>query len=254
MDEKELEKYISKHVLKSPAPGKHCARSSLRHLQKARGISQIDPEMAVFRAITGEEESATAIFHALQRRGYKNSKNLKPRDHLQKNSVAPFLEAIKIFLKKTEPFKELLDLQIVHSKSQGRLVIRLKSFHPETKEECYAFPTPPLGFSLKQEGKIHDFKEELQEIAKLKESSSILKHLKVRANMRNIILYASSSGIPKITSSVSSHLEFFKGNIFRNLIVFLLIDQYSDRQLFAQQALNSFLVMVEKIPPNIVFE
>ena len=65
---------------------------------------------------------------------------------------------------------------------------------------------------------------------------------------------ASSKGILKITSSVSSHLEFFKGNIFRNLIVFLLIDQCSDKQLFAQQALNSFLVMVEKVPPNIVFE
>ena len=254
MDPTEFEEIITNAVLKTPAPGKHCARSSLRHIRKAQKLSCIDPEMSIFRAITGEEESASAIFHALQRRHYANARKLKPRDHVQKNAVVPFFDAINVFLAKNKILDKLPDLQIIYAKSQKQFKVRYKSFHPTTNKESYVFPDPPLGFTINVNRRKHDFREEFQDIANLKNSPTILKHLRNRANKRNILLYAQSKGIPSITSPVSSHLELYKNNILRNLLVFLLIDQYPDKQLFAQQALTSFLVMIEKLSPNIVFE
>ena len=51
----------------SAAPGKHAARNAIRHLEQAFAVKDIDPEGAIFHAITAEEEVATAIFHALVR-------------------------------------------------------------------------------------------------------------------------------------------------------------------------------------------
>src|SRR5437870_10425185 len=47
-----------------PAPGKHAARNAIRHVEQAFAVKDIDPEGAVFHAMTAEEEVATAIFHA----------------------------------------------------------------------------------------------------------------------------------------------------------------------------------------------
>lgn len=50
--------------------------------------------MAIFRAITAEEEAATGLLRALQARGYADSREIQPRDHLQKAAVYPYLRAI----------------------------------------------------------------------------------------------------------------------------------------------------------------
>ena len=67
---------IEELVEEYPSPGKHAARSAFRHIKKAWEIKDIDKEMAAFRAITAEEESATAVFHSVMRRKYKNAQNL----------------------------------------------------------------------------------------------------------------------------------------------------------------------------------
>lgn len=48
----------------------------------------------MFRAITAEEEAATALMFALKLRGYPRSNRLKPRDHGQKSAWTPLIEAI----------------------------------------------------------------------------------------------------------------------------------------------------------------
>jgi hypothetical protein len=47
--------------------------------------------VAGFRAITGEEESVSAIYHALKRRRYNGADKLDPRNHLHKAALYPFL-------------------------------------------------------------------------------------------------------------------------------------------------------------------
>ena len=247
----ELEDYLATTVTKTPAPGKHCARSAIRHLQKAWKLLDLDPEIAIFRSITAEEESATAIFHSLRRRGYRYSERLSPTKHIQKNAVSPFFEAIETVIAQSPSPN---DLQLVHSKSENRLKVRYKSINPRTREECYAFPVPPLGFNIRKDGMMYDFREELEKIANFKKHSSILKHLRKRANQRNEILYATSQGVPSLAGSARKPFKAFRENTFRNLIVFLLIDDYPEKQRFVQQALYAFLKMLERVPPDIVFE
>ena len=90
----EIQKEIKGLILDTPPPGKHCARSAIRHIEKAWEIKDIDREMAGFRAITGEEESVTAIFHSLKRRKYKASGKLNPWKHVHKVAMYPFLIAV----------------------------------------------------------------------------------------------------------------------------------------------------------------
>ena len=56
--------------------------------------------MAVFRAITAEEEAATAIFLALKEHGYENADKIKFKKHPYKQALEPFLRSIGKFADK----------------------------------------------------------------------------------------------------------------------------------------------------------
>lgn len=70
---------------------RNCFRSAIEHLRRALVIQDIDPAMAIFRGITAEEEAASGLMHAFILRNYPNANLLKPRDHLQKHAVTPYL-------------------------------------------------------------------------------------------------------------------------------------------------------------------
>jgi hypothetical protein len=74
----ELEQLVLQNVKRSPVPGRHAGRNAVLHLQGAWVLRNVDPTMAVFRLITGTEESATAIFDALRLRKYVDAKRLLP--------------------------------------------------------------------------------------------------------------------------------------------------------------------------------
>lgn len=85
---------IAELILGTHVPGKHAARNAFNHIKNAWKIKDIDPTMAAFRAITGVEEAATAIFHALKRNKYNNSQLLNKDRHFHKAAVYPFFQAI----------------------------------------------------------------------------------------------------------------------------------------------------------------
>lgn len=74
--------------------GRHSALNATDGLDKAWALRHIDKEMAVFRAITAEEEAASALFHALKRRGYPDSGKLNPRLHEHKAALTPYIIGI----------------------------------------------------------------------------------------------------------------------------------------------------------------
>lgn len=87
-------------IEKAPAPGKHAARNALFHIERAHALQEVDPEMALFRSITGEEEAVRAIFDSLQRRDYPNARRLNWQDHKHKAAVVPFLRAVADLINK----------------------------------------------------------------------------------------------------------------------------------------------------------
>jgi hypothetical protein len=72
-------------------------------------------------------------------------------------------------------------------------------------------------------------------------------HIEQQKNLRNRILYATPEGVPEINGNGAAIVLRRRDYIFGSLIVFLLIEQTSEPQLFVQQCLNSFLQMLGKL-------
>ena len=219
----------------------------MAHIQRAWKTRSLDPEMAAFRAITGEEESATAIFHALRRRKYIGSRTLNPHNHRLKSGVIPFLDVLALAFTKLKPLKLHPTLEVDTRRNPKRLRLRLTMRFPDG-EDRRVYPEPPLGFTTKFDGVFDDFSDAISSLASKHGVASLVRHIEKRANYRNRLLYASSSGIPKVVGAVDPPLLLRRDSIFRNLTIFLLVDQYPDRQTFAQQALDAFLGMMQLLP------
>lgn len=250
-DQAELEQHIRKMVLHTASPGKHAARSALRHIDSAWKVHEIDPEGAVFHAITGEEEVASAIFHALRRRKYDGAGLLDPRNHIHKAAVRPFLEGVGEFLfRSAEKLNLQPHLRWHETKTTHKLQVPLLiTGGPLAGKELLG--QFPLQFEAKLNGRTYDFTKELAKVVTLQNAKSIEKHIRALANHRNRILYASAQGIPHIASSVTNALQRFHDLIFGQLTVFLLIDQ-NPNQLFVQQALNTYRALLRRLDPRLI--
>ena len=225
---------------------KQCARSAIHHLELAYKIKDIDPEMAVFRSVTAEEEAATAIFIALKDKGYANAKKIKFKRHSYKQALEPFIRGIGNFSEKWAnepgfPFGKKYQLRIEGEKKDKKLSL---SFHYQDK---LVTAIPPLGFTISLNGKPYYFEKELFEMTSGKNKDDVVKHLDTIANLRNQILYAQTEGIPKITSNIENHLNKRRSVVFMLLKIYALIYPYKEKALFVQQALNAFLQMMGDI-------
>jgi hypothetical protein len=251
IDLTEIEQAALDMVEKCPSPGKHCARNAFRHLSKAWRLQETDLEMAAFRAITAEEEATTAIFHALQRRKYKGAEKLKRKNHLHKNALVPFCIAVAGALSLTEElFKSKLYLDKEEVPPRFRVRIDISSIVPGYE---YAFPEPPLHFDMHMNDKPYDFTDKLNDIVIKNKFSDITKYLEVRANKRNMLLYAAPEGAPEV-ASLGNFLPIQRTNVLMLAILYLMIDAYPKKQLFVQQSLQAFLKILKLLPGEIEFE
>ena len=248
----EMQTTVTDVISKTPAPGRHAARSAISHIERAWKLCDVDPEMAVFRGITAEEESVTAIFHSLRRLRYSGSEKLNLRSHVQKATLHPFLLAIENLLSVTvaRSFKTSLEIDLDDEipKFKTRITVQHKD-----GSEGYLYPIPPLNFSLELDGKIHDFESELLQLTKQQTLDKVVEYIKKQANRRNQVLYASQEGIPKLSSSPQKFILGTKDRVFRNLMLYLLIDPYPF-QSFVQQALMAFLRMQGLLPRELESE
>lgn len=226
---------------------RNCARSAIFHLEKSWEIKDIDPEMAVFRAITAEEEAATSIFIALKEKGYDNSQKIKFKNHTYKQAVAPFFDAIGKFISESAklpnfPFGKNLSLSIDSKDGPKKLKLSV-----ELKNGLDAFPIPPLHFSIQINGSPYTFNKELTEITTGKNRKEIVNYIKELANLRNCLIYANTNGVPKINGEIDGHLQKRQKTVFSFLRVLCLIFPHKERADFVQQSLNAFLLMLGDI-------
>jgi hypothetical protein len=248
----EVQKEISKLILETPTPGKNSARSAINHITKAWEIKDIDREMAAFRAITGEEESVTAIFHTLKRRDYEGADNLKTWNHIHKSAVYPFFISVGRVLDVANQFDLEPTIELKKDTHPVRFQVRLTVKTSDGKK-IWAYPDPPLHYTVRSDDKIEDFSKQLSMLANEQNAKDIRDHIRSLANKRSQILYASSEGIPVITNQIDGYILKQRDIIFNNLIVYLLIDPYKEKQLFVQQALSAFLKMLRIILTDIEF-
>ena len=246
LDLTDIQSKVSEMILATPAPGKHCARSAISHLTRCWTLRKLDPGMAVFRAITGEEESVSAIFHSLKRLKYVGAEKLKPRNHVHKAALQPFLAAVEnnFYLSKIQNLSPGLEVDV--NEKNPQLKTRL-TIIDESGQGGYVYPVPPLNFSVKQNRRLYDFSGEILQVTNQSTIDKVVDHIRSIANRRNQVLYASQQGVPEVQGLSDKVLLDRRDRIFRNLIIYLLIDPHPI-QLFVQQALTALLEMLGLLP------
>ena len=231
---------------------KHCAKNAIRHLKKAWKIHEIDIEMAMFRGITAEEEAVSSLFHCLKAHRYQNADRLLFNQHTYKLGLFPFIEGIGHFLGKimvngSQPFDKF-DLR--HKRLGQRRAIELHLNMPG--HGLIASPIPPLHFTINnaETGQISTFEKNFQELIEGAGYDNALKYIRDRAIQRNKLLYASNSGHSKVEGSIEGYLDEQKKKVMACLVIVLMIDPWEKEEgssLFVQQALDSYLLLLQRI-------
>jgi hypothetical protein len=202
--------------------------------------------MSIFRAITAEEEAATAIFIALKEKEYDHAKKIKFKNHIYKQALEPFVRGICKFASQVSklpdfPFGEKIQFSLIGEGKDQKLSL---SFY---YSNGLITAIPPLGFNIKIDDKPYHFEKELLEITSGQNKKDIIRHIQERSSFRNKLLYAQPGGIPKITGNIEGHLKKRQQTVIEFLRIYGLIYPYQEKALFVQQALNAFLSMMEEI-------
>jgi len=256
----DTDRLIADLVPTSREPGRWSAVNAIRHLNSAWRVRGLDPEMAVFRSITAEEEAATAAFLALKRLDYPGAGLISHRSHLHKNALFPFGKAVADLLSAIDTGP--LQVEAFVNLDDAERLIRLR-FHfpiPGTTQRFTLVPKAPLHFQLREgqrnegERKLVDFADQALALAEKNGFKSVLEYLRDRANLRNRILYAGAAGCPCLEGNTEQALAGARSRTFGNLLTFLIIDQYEFKQHFVQQAVAAFLRLVKLLPPDVDFE
>ena len=229
---------------------RHCLRSALHHLDCATRLRGIDNAMAAFRGLTAEEEAASGFMHCLKERGYENAQRLKPRDHVHKNAITPFLDVLGLFFHETIR-GQLADEPVLRLDGEGaetKLLIALPMLvDGETK---LVQPIPPFSFSVTSASRPLSYRRQIDEFVRNRGAKSISDHLRAQANLRNELLYAGPNGYP---SDVDLPDEFFDTRRVRVMALirgYLLVQPYAEKLPFVQDALNAFLAMLGALPEH----
>ena len=238
--ERELLKGIEKNA---KGHSKFCIYNAIHHLKMAFKIKELDPEMALFRAITAEEELARAIFIILKDHGYKNMNKIKDKEHKYKQSLPIFIGLIQDFFYKqsrveTFPLGDKIKLKI----DENQLLVlglTLKS------SECLMSPIPPLNFKMELNGKEYYFQKEIFEFLEDKDFKIFEKSLEDKVNFRNKILYAQNDGRIEISSGLDDELNKYYNSVMKLIIIYSLIYPHKkDKSDFIQNVINAFLFVM----------
>ncbi len=221
---------------------RHACRSAFEHLRKAWILHPIDAEMSSFRAITAEEEAASAVIRALRYRAYPNSRRLNDRNHVLKSALWPFITAISDAMAEKDIPAPKLSMR-VEGDPRVELSVDVGSLSGMA-EPLWATPDEPFNFSMTSDRtgsfKLHDFSDQLAVIADVQGARDIEAHVKEQANMRNRLLYASPEGMPSVAFE-DAYLLARRQRVIILLVLTIAIMQTDKHQLFVVQCLDALL-------------
>lgn len=230
---------------------KHCGRNAYRCLRRAWTLRTIDPEMSVFRAITAEEEAATALMFALKHRRYPGAEHLFPKRHDHKAAWVPFVEAIGQMMANVG-----VPTPTVRLRKSGppRIDVSFSAVDlniPGAREGQELRPDEPLNLVIRT-GKSHDamnvatFGEELAVWAASRGATDVRAWIDEAANLRNRVLYAQDNGIP----SASDPRQFIltrRRRVAALLFLTIAVLQADKPQPLGVQALQALLKLLRNI-------
>lgn len=222
------------------------ALNALNGFEKAITLLPVDREMASFRAMTAQEESAAALFKALQYQKYPGANCLNPRNHDHKWAVWLVIEAARMAVGKTFKGQMTLHLRAEPAMVQVSTPLsQISSGHPAELNDHRMIIEDPLDMFHRIDGAPNLFRAELDEIAEFNGHKSIATFLAENAAARNSLLYASDSALPQSRATLET-LEARRQAGETALICAIIILQTPKLQAYALQGLEALLILIEK--------
>lgn len=220
--------------------------NTLEHFDRSAQLFESDREMASFRAITGEEEAATALIKAIQLRRYLHSKEINARDHQHKAAVISCVMAIA-----AQVAQMLKEFQLTCDFAKRRFDVKLplSNFNVDGGENLAIQFVEPLDIAHRREGSNdrEAFDDALENLAKRSNFNDIKRMVASQANDRNTLLYASDSSLP-LSSATLDGLQNRKKRALILLVISVMILQSHKHQAFVCQAILAFLGVISRLP------
>lgn len=232
--------------LKLPGALRFRFESALNHLDRAIDLLEIDREMASFRAITAEEEAATALIRCIHLRRYRFADQLKPRDHHHKAAVLACVMGIGSSL---HPMLKQFQLIFDFSSPRVDLKLPLSNFGVDGGDDFAVQLVEPLDMVHTKEGvpEVELFDDALKGLAEGSKFDNIKKLVASQANARNTLLYASDNSTP-VSKATLDDLKKRRNWTITLLILTVMIWQKKEEQALVRQAILSFLSVMSKLP------
>lgn len=235
---------------------RNCALNAVSHLRKASRLVEIDNEMAVFRAITAEEEAATALIRSLQAHKYRNAERLSVYSHTHKLGIYLVMDAcirhlFEFMNQPNSPFEGwVLNLETTGTRRALRLGMKVRG------TKVLAHPQPPLHFVVTRSiSGGYDVGQVLQGYLEKHDATEVKKHIEKIANKRNLLLYAGTSGVEEVEPDASrAFVVTQKQKVIRLLYALMLSDPWvskDGKSGFLQQVLDSYLVLLDRLASDL---
>lgn len=234
-----FEKGIVDLIISRQGLVRNCGRNAIRRMSEAWKIRPTTPELAVFAAITAQEEASSAVIVALQNKQYPGAEKLDRQRHIHKVAIHRGIEAIQpiLAIPMNAGFEFLAQIDLEDQSFPLKLAIRLP-------DGSYAYPVPPLEGIISRNDQVYDFFDHFKSFASERNASDLRAYIERRVNERNRTLYASDDGIPIAERNPDEILPISQQNVFKLLAISLFIDLY-ERQSFVQRALDSIRTMLK---------
>lgn len=215
--------------------------SAVSHLEAASRIKDIDPSMAILRAISAEEEAASALFNVLKQKKYYRSKQLNCRNHSHKQSVIPFITSMDKYLFQSDDRRFHINLHAVEVKNSLMLTLRLF-----ISSEAYIQPDPPLDIVSVGEEIFGEWLKDLRKKAENGYCISVFDYLKKNSEYRNTLLYADDVSLPEFDGDIEFQINQRKLNTFKIFSIICLTFPHKKKSRIVEQSIYCFLEIMNK--------
>ena len=243
-----IEPWLRRLASRMPGSVKFRLLNTLEHFDRASQLFDLDREIASFRAITGEEEAATALIKSIQLRRYAHAREFNPRDHQHKAAVIACVMAIASEL---SPILKEFQLTFDFEKRRIDIKIPLTNFNIHGGADFAIELVEPLNFThtATQESELEFFSQALEKLAARSNFENIRKMVAAQANARNTLLYASDSAVPRSVASREA-IDVRKKRALTLLVLTVMVLQARKHHAFVGQAISAFLAVIARLPPT----
>lgn len=202
--------------------------NALEYLKTSTELASSHPELSAFSAICAEEEAAACLIHSIKALKYPEAKKIRFTSHPHKHAVFVFIRNVVDWFEAHQsitdwPFRS----PVFQVKPQGErkaihLVLPLKSMSLSVN------PHPPLNFDVEGastlESQLVEHMTLQMQTTKIEE---VRKLIEKSANHRNLLLYADSKGLPKLSGDIDTFITVQTEKVAIMLTAVGLIDPWS---------------------------